>query len=70
MTFETLIHEIQALPVNERKQLVMVILDSLTEAQPNKPHRILEFERVAAHLRDIDAQEYVTQLRKEWDARP
>jgi len=70
MTFETLIHEIQALPVNERKQLVMVILDSLTEAQPNKTHSILEFEGVAAHLRDIDAQEYVIQLRKEWDARP
>ena len=70
MTFEALIQEIQTLPVDERKQLVMVILDSLTEPQPVKTHSVLEFEGVAAHLRDMDAQEYVNQLRHEWDDRP
>jgi hypothetical protein len=70
MTFEALIQEIQALPIDERKQLVMAILDSFTEEQPAKTHNVLEFEGIAAHLREMDAQEYVNQLRREWDDRP
>jgi hypothetical protein len=70
MTLEALVQEIQSLPVSQRKQLVMVILDSLTEDQPEKMHSVLEFEGLAAHLRDMDAQEYVNQLRREWDDRP
>ena len=70
MTFEALVQEIQTLPIDERKQLVMVILDSLTAESPAKTHSILEFEGVATHLRDMDAQEYVNQLRREWDDRP
>jgi acid stress-induced BolA-like protein IbaG/YrbA len=66
-----MIEEIQTLPVEERKQLVMAILDSLTQEARVKKHRILEFAGVGAHVRDdnIDAQEYVNQLRSEWDHR-
>jgi len=70
MTLEALVQEIHMLPIAERKQLVMAILDSLTEEQPAKTHSVLEFEGVAAHLRNMDAQEYVNQLRGEWDDRP
>ena len=70
MTLEALAQEIKALPVEQRKQLVMVILDSLTENPALKTHRVQEFRGVAAHLRDMDAQEYVNELRREWDERP
>ncbi len=70
MTLDTIIHEIRSLPVEDRKQLVMAILDSLTEEQPAKTHSALEFRGVGAHLRDMDAQEYVNQIRAEWDHRP
>jgi hypothetical protein len=68
MALETIALEIERLPVEQRKQLVMLILDSLTQPQPSKTHRIQEFRGVGAHLRDIDAQEYINQLRSEWDA--
>lgn len=72
MTLESLVNEARALSVEDRKRLVMAILDSLTEQEPPKEHSILEFEGIAAHLRDdnMDAQEYVNQLRREWDHRP
>ena len=69
MTLENLVQEIQTLPVEQRKQLVMAILDSLTDPQPSKTHSVLEFRGVGAHLRDMDAQEYVNELRREWDER-
>jgi len=67
---ETIIEEVRTMSVGQRKQLVMLIMDSLTEEQPAKTHSILEFEGIGAHLRDMDAQEYVNQLRAEWDDRP
>jgi hypothetical protein len=66
MTFETLVEEIRALPVEQRKQLVNVIFDSLVE--PDKPYSLLEFEGVGEHLADgTDAQDYIDELRREWD---
>jgi hypothetical protein len=70
MTLDTLIQEARALPVEERKQLIMALVDSLTEAQYGKTHNPLEFYGVGAQLRDMDAQEHVNQLRAEWDDRP
>lgn len=69
MTLDALAEKIKALPLEQRKQLVMVILDSLTENPMPKTHRIQEFRGVGAHLRDMDAQEYVNILRNEWDNR-
>ena len=70
MTLEMIAEEIRTLPVEQRKQLVMLILDSLTDQQPSKTHQVREFRGVGEHLRDMDAQEYVNQLRSEWDDRP
>ncbi len=70
MTLEIIAQEIRTLPLEQRKQLVMLILDSLTDQQPTKIHQMREFRGVGEHLRDIDAQEYVNQLRGEWDERP
>lgn len=69
MTLHEIAREISTLSVEERKQLVMIILDSLT-AKGSKKHMILEFEGVGAHLYDgTDAQDYVNDLRREWDER-
>jgi hypothetical protein len=70
MTLEAIAEEIRSLPVEDRKQLVMLILDTLTDQPPAKTHSMHEFRGVGAHLRDMDAQEYVNQLRSEWDDRP
>jgi hypothetical protein len=70
MTLEAIVQEIRLLPIEQRKQLVMAILDTLTEEPTVKTHSVLEFRGVGAHLRDMDAQEYVNQLRSEWDDRP
>jgi hypothetical protein len=69
MTFETIIKEVRALPVEARKQLVYIILDTLGDNV--KTHDILEFRGIGAHLADDeDPQDYVQRLRSEWDERP
>jgi hypothetical protein len=74
MTVETILEEIRALSVAERKRLIGAIVDTLTEssAQPaGKKRSILEFEGVGAEMwQGIDAQEYVNRLRNEWDDPP
>jgi hypothetical protein len=70
MTLEMLAQEIEHLSIEERKQLVMLVMDSLAKPAPEKKYDIREFRGVGSHLRDIDAQEYVNQLRSEWDDRP
>lgn len=65
--------KIKHLSIDERKSLIIFIVDSIIEnTQPTEKRSLLEFEGVGAHLRDdsIDAQEYINQLRSEWDDRP
>lgn len=74
MSVETILEEIRSLSVEERKRLIGAIVDTLTESGAQQPaHRkrsILEFEGVGAEMwQGIDAQEYVNQLRNEWDER-
>jgi hypothetical protein len=74
MTIDAILEEIRTLSLAERKRLITAIVDTLTE-QPLEPARkkrsILEFEGVGAEMwQGIDAQEYVNQLRDEWDERP
>jgi hypothetical protein len=71
MTLEALLDEVRALSVEERKQLVMAILDSLTEDPPQKKRSLLELEGLGKDIWEgVDAQEYVNELRREWDHRP
>ena len=73
MTFEQMTTEIQHLSVEERKKLITVIVDTLTQeanTTPARKHSILEFEGIGARFYDgIDAQDYVNQMRDEWDTR-
>lgn len=73
MTLQEIITEIPTLTIQERKQLLFAIFDSLTkDNNKERTLSILDFEGLGASLRDdtMDAQEYVNQLRSEWDHRP
>lgn len=72
MSIEAIIEEIRVLPIDERKRLIALIVDTLTEStadvQPKRKRSILEFEGVGAEMwQGIDAQAYVNRLRDEWD---
>jgi hypothetical protein len=72
MSIEALMQEIRTLPVEDRKQLITLIVDTLTESeQPEKKHSLLELEGLGKEIWEgVDAKEYVNELRREWDHRP
>jgi hypothetical protein len=74
MTVVEILQQARALSAEERKELVKLLVDSLevrdVDAQP-KRHSILELAGLGKDIWEgIDAQEYVDQLRSEWDDRP
>jgi hypothetical protein len=63
-----IVEEIQQLSIEEREKLLAIIQQGLKRP---KLHSLLELEGLGAELWEgIDAQEYVNQLRSEWDHRP
>jgi hypothetical protein len=69
MTFQEIVIEIKDLNSAERRQLLHILIDTL--ADDEKSHDLIDFMGVGAHLDDgTDAQEYINQLRSEWDHRP
>ncbi len=71
MTLEAIVEEIRALPVETRKQLITVIVDSLTESSsPSGKHSLRELRGLGKEIwAGIDAQAYVNKERDEWDQR-
>jgi hypothetical protein len=65
---------IKPLPLAERLRLVEMIAHEIAgtaEEKTTSKRSILELEGLGADLWEgIDAQEYVNELRKEWDHRP
>jgi len=71
MVLREIVQEARALSVEERKELIKLLVDSLTEDVPPKQRSLLELAGLGAEIWEgIDAQEYVSQLRSEWDHRP
>ena len=75
MTVAEIIEQARALSLQERKDLVKQLVDTLDSPITKSPlpqkHSILELAGLGAEIwKDIDAQEYVDQLRNEWDKRP
>ena len=75
MTIEQLYErQIKRLPAAERLRLVAMIAHDLATATTSDVPRqrsLLELEGLGAGIWEgIDAQEYVNELRKEWDHRP
>jgi hypothetical protein len=73
MTLQDMIREARTLSVEERRQLIKALVDIENEPAKEAPKKrnIMEFLGLGAEIWEgIDAQEYVNQLRSEWDHRP
>lgn len=71
MSVETMIKMARELPIDDRKRLITLIIDSLTE-DTNSPSRkkrsILEFEGLGAEMWEgIDSTQFINDMRDEWD---
>ena len=65
--------QIRPLPLRERLHLAQRIIGEAASAvsAPDRPHSLLELEGLGAELwHGMDAQQYVDELRREWDHRP
>jgi hypothetical protein len=65
---------IQRLPAEQRLQLLALIAQRLAAETPTadepRTHSILELDGLGMEIwEDVDAQEYVNDLRSEWDER-
>jgi hypothetical protein len=68
-----ILQQAKTLSGQERKELVKLLVDSLDipEAVPRQQQRLSELRGLGKEIwAGIDAQEYVDQLRNEWDERP
>jgi hypothetical protein len=73
MTIAEILHQAKTLSVQERKELVKLLVDSLDvpEAGPCQQRRLSELRGLGKEIWEgIDAEKYVNQLRSEWDGRP
>ncbi len=63
---------IKPLPNNEKLRLIAKVSSDLVENETEKPKRsIMELHGLGAEIWEgIDAQEYVNELRNEWEHRP
>ena len=62
---------VRRLPLEERKRLAEMITRAMEGPAPQAERSLLELEGLGAELWEgTDAQEYVNELRKEWDHRP
>ncbi|MBI3946162.1 MAG: hypothetical protein HY321_09610 [Armatimonadetes bacterium] len=63
---------IKPLPAADRLRLLALTARELADSAAEAPKRsLLELEGLGSHIWEgIDAQEYVNELRKEWDHRP
>ncbi len=73
MTVLEVLEQAKALSPQERKQLVKLLVDTLDVPEPaaTRQRRLSELRGLGKEIwAGIDAQEYVDQLRNEWDERP
>jgi len=62
---------VKRLPPEERKRLAEMIAEAMERPAPQAERSIMELHGLGAEIWEgIDAQEYVNELRKEWDHRP
>lgn len=72
MTVTELLEQARQMPLEERQELIKKLVDTLVETPATtKRHSLMELAGLGADLwQGMDAQEYVNQLRSEWDHRP
>jgi hypothetical protein len=68
MSLEDIMDEVHRLPMDERKQLIEMIKETLSQPVLRKPqHTLLELAGLGAEIWEgIDPQGYVNCLRDEW----
>lgn len=72
MTVLDILEEIRALSLEERKQLMKLMVDTLTDppAAPQNKHSLRELRGLGKEIwQGIDAQQYIDKMREEWDRR-
>ncbi len=70
MSLIDVLAQAQKLSRDERKELVKLLIDSLDDA-PLAKRSITELRGLGKEIwQGIDAQEYINQIRSEWDNRP
>lgn len=63
--------QIRELPAQSRLQLLALIAQDLAAIPSDKSGRLMDLQGLGKEIwQGIDAQEYVNQLRREWDDRP
>ncbi len=70
MAVDQILEEIRALALEERKQLMKLMVDMLSEIPQTPPqkHSLRELRGLGKEIWEgIDAQDYIDQLRNEWD---
>ena len=71
MTITEVIQQAKSLSLQERRELVKLLNDSLQQVEEPQKHSILELAGLGVDVwKGIDPQEYIDQLRSEWDERP
>lgn len=68
MTVAEIMEQAKNLSLEEQRELVKLLNDSIQQIDTQEKHSILELAGLGEEIwKDIDAQEYVNQLRNEWD---
>ena len=73
MTMAEILHQAKTLSMQERKELVKLLIESLDvpDAAPRQQRHLSELRGLGKEIwQGIDAQEYVNRLRNEWNERP
>ena len=73
MTMAEILHQTKTLSMQERKELIKLLIDSLDvpDVAPRQQRRLSELRGLGKEIwQGIDAQEYVNRLRNEWNERP
>jgi hypothetical protein len=67
MSVSELLEQIRALPLDERKELMKLMVDTLTDV-PKLKRSLRELRGLGKEIWEgVDAQQYVDQQRDEWD---
>lgn len=68
MTVTEIMQQAKSLSLQERRELVKLLSESIQQVEETKKHSILELAGLGADVwKGIDPQEYINQLRSEWD---
>ena len=76
MTVNDIMEQAKTLSQPEQKELIKLLVDALvvagvSELEQQKRYRLSDLRGLGAEIwQDVDAQEYVNELRDEWDHRP